>query len=56
MIGKSENQNQLYFLQPLHKDFINLKHELVLLNDRIAWSSFRHELATYYSKRELDLQ
>jgi len=51
MIGKSENQDQQDFFQPLLKNFINLNHELVLLNDRIDWSYFENEFATYYSKR-----
>lgn len=50
MIGKSEDQNQRNFFQPLLKDFINLNHELVLLGDKIDWSYFENEFATYYSK------
>ena len=40
MIGKSDNQNQRNFFQPLLKDFIHLGHELVLLSDKIDWNHF----------------
>ena len=45
MIGKSANQNQHNFFQPLLKDFINLEHELVLLSDKIDWNYFEKEFS-----------
>ena len=49
MIGKSANQNQVDFFQPLLKDFIDLSHELVLLSDKIDWNYFDKEFSKYYS-------
>ena len=49
MIGKSDNQNQHNFFQPLLKDFINLGHELVLLSEKIDWNHFEKEFSIYYS-------
>lgn len=49
MIGKSKNQNQHNFFQPLLQDFINLSHELVLLSDKIDWNHFEKEFSIYYS-------
>ena len=49
MIGKSVNQNQVNFFQPLLKDFIDLSHELVLLSDKIDWKHFEDEFSKYYS-------
>jgi|FLOH01.1.fsa_nt_gi transposase, IS5 family len=49
MIGKSANQNQGSFFQPLLKDFIDLSHELVLLSDKIDWKYFENEFSKYYS-------
>ena len=49
MIGKSANQNQGAFFQPLLKDFIDLSHELVLLSDKIDWKYFEKEFSKYYS-------
>lgn len=49
MIGKSANQNQVDFFQPLLKDFIDLSHELVLLSDKIDWKYFEKEFSKYYS-------
>lgn len=49
MIGKSDNQNQRNFFQPLLKDFINLGHDLALLSDKIDWNHFEKEFSIYYS-------
>ena len=49
MIGKSVNQNQVDFFQPLLKDFIDLSHELVLLSGKIDWNYFEKEFSKYYS-------
>lgn len=32
-------------------DFIDLKHELVLLSDKIDWKYFEEEFDQYYSKK-----
>ncbi len=49
MVGKSPNQNQRDLFKPLLKDFIDLKHELVLLADRIDWNYFEKEFSSLYS-------
>lgn len=49
MIGKLANQNQQDLFQPLLKDFINLRHELVLLSNKIDWNYFEKEFSKYYS-------
>jgi len=49
MLGKSPNQNQKNMFQPLLDDFINIKHELVILADRIPWKEFENEFACLYS-------
>lgn len=49
MTGKSPNQNQRNLFLPLLKEFIDMKHELVLLADRIDWKYFEKEFLKYYS-------
>ena len=49
MIGHLPSQNQKDLFAPLLSDFIDMKHELVLLADRIDWSSIEQELSGYYS-------
>jgi IS5 family transposase len=49
MLGKSSSQNQQDFFKPLLKEFINLKHELALLADKIDWTYFEKEFSEYYS-------
>jgi len=49
MIGKTGNQNQRNFFQPLLKDFIDMSHELVLLSDKIDWNYFENNFSKYYS-------
>ena len=49
MIGKTSNQNQRNFFQPLLKDFIDINHELVLLSDKIDWNYFEKDFSQYYS-------
>jgi IS5 family transposase len=39
MIGKQPNQTQRDFFKPLLTDFIDLSHELILLSNKIDWSS-----------------
>lgn len=49
MIGKSTSQHQQNLFQPLLREFINLKHELALLGDKIDWKYFEDEFADLYS-------
>ena len=49
MIGNLPNQNQRDLFNPLLIDFINLRHELVLLADKIDWSYFEKEFSPLYS-------
>lgn len=49
MTGKSPNQNQFNLFQPLLKEFIDMKHEMVLLADRIDWKYFEDSFAPFYS-------
>jgi len=50
MIGKSPNRNERDMFRPLLSDFIDMKHELVLLSERIDWSYFEKEFAPLYSR------
>lgn len=49
MLGKSSSQNQQDLFKPLLHEFINLKHELALLADKIDWKYFEKEFSEYYS-------
>lgn len=49
MIGHLPSQNQKDFFSPLLKDFIDIKHELVLLANKVDWHYFEEELAEFYS-------
>ena len=49
MIGKTSNQNQQDLFQPLLVDFINMRHELILLTQEIDWSYFEKEFSFFYS-------
>lgn len=49
MIGKTPVQNQRDMFRPLLTDFINMKHELVLLANKIDWKYFEDEFSEYYS-------
>lgn len=49
MIGKSPHQTQRDLFQPLLIDFIDRKHELVLLANKIDWTYFEKSFASYYS-------
>lgn len=49
MLGKSKDQNQRDFFQPLLSDFIDLGHELVLLSKKIDWEYFENEFGVLYS-------
>jgi len=50
MLGKSAIQNQRSMFNPLLTDFIDMKHELVLLANEIDWKYFEKEFSDYYSK------
>lgn len=49
MTGKSPHQTQRDLFQPLLIDFIDGKHELVLLANKIDWTYFEKSFAGYYS-------
>lgn len=49
MLGKSPKK-QTDLFRPALLDFINKKHELVLLGDKIDWVYFEKEFAALYSK------
>jgi len=49
MIGKSSNQRQRNLFAPLLTDFIDIKHELVLLAEKIDSKHLEKELSIYYS-------
>ena len=51
MIGKLSESTQLDLYRPRLKDFINMKHELVLLSQAIDWSYFEKEFSQYYSDK-----
>jgi len=49
MTGKSPNQQQRNMYKPLLLDFIDRKHELVVLADTIEWQYFEKEFSQLYS-------
>lgn len=49
MIGKSPVKSQRDMFRPMLDDFIDLKHELVLLANKIDWDYFEKEFTAYYS-------
>jgi IS5 family transposase len=49
MIGKLPQPTQHDLFRPMLKDFIDPKHELVLLADKIDWQYFENEFKCYYS-------
>lgn len=49
MRGKSPNQQQRNLYRPLLLDFIDIKHELVLLANKIDWQYFEDEYSPLYS-------
>lgn len=51
MIGKTDNKNQRDLFRPMLLDFIDNRHELVLLSDKIDWNYFEKELSRYYSTK-----
>lgn len=51
MRGRSKQTNQRDLLRPLLLDFIDKKHELVLLADAIDWAYFDAEFESLYSSK-----
>jgi len=49
MRGKSNTDQQGDLFRPMLLDFIDLKHELALLSDKIDWKYFEEEFDGYYS-------
>lgn len=49
MLGKSLDQNQRNLFSPLLSDFIDMRHELVLLQNKIDWKYFEKEFSVHYS-------
>lgn len=49
MLGKSPDQTQLNAFSPLLQQFIDPKHELVLLADKIDWNYFEELFSVHYS-------
>lgn len=49
MIGKLPLKSQRDLFRPMLEDFIDMRHELVLLGDKIDWGYFEKEFASYYS-------
>lgn len=49
MIGKSPNEKQKHLFLPNLTDFINLRHELCLLANKIDWQQFEADFAPLYS-------
>lgn len=49
MLGKSAEQNQKNLFQPLLKEFINPKHELALLTEKINWKELEKQFSSLYS-------
>jgi IS5 family transposase len=50
MLGKTKPQNQGDLFCPLLTDFIDMRHELVLLAQKIDWGYFESEFAPLYSR------
>ncbi|MDY9918104.1 MAG: transposase [Proteiniphilum sp.] len=51
MIGKLPEKGQRDLFRPMLKDFIDSKHELVLLADKIDWEYFENEFSPLYSEK-----
>jgi IS5 family transposase len=50
MVGKSPQQHQKNLFSPLLSDFIDPKHELVLLAGRIDWKHFETSFSSLYAR------
>ena len=51
MRGKSKQKKQRELFRPMLVDFIDTRHELVLLSDKIDWQYFDDELSKFYSDK-----
>lgn len=51
MIGELPEKGQRDLFRPMLKDFIDMKHELVVLADKIDWFYFEKEFTPLYSDR-----
>jgi len=49
MLGKSPSQTQGKLFEPLLIDFINMRHPLVALAERIPWNDLERDFAKFYS-------
>lgn len=49
MLGKSPIKSQRDMFRPMLDEFIDPKHELVLLGNQIDWKYFENEFSQYYS-------
>lgn len=49
MIGKTDKKRQYDLFRPMLLDFIDTRHELVLLANKIDWDYFEKELSGFYS-------
>jgi IS5 family transposase len=49
MIGKTDKKKQHDLFRPMLVDFIDMRHELVLLADKMDWGYFERELSAFYS-------
>jgi IS5 family transposase len=49
MLGKSPIKSQRDMFRPMLEEFIDMRHELVLLGNKIDWKYFENEFAPYYS-------
>jgi IS5 family transposase len=51
MIGNSPIKSQRDLFRPMLEEFIDMRHELVLLGNKIDWNYFEQEFAQYYSDK-----
>lgn len=50
MLGKTDKKRQHDLFRPMLIDFIDTRHELVLLTDKMDWDYFEKELAAFYAQ------
>lgn len=50
MIGKTDQKKQHDLFRPMLIDFIDTRHELVLLAEKMDWNYFENELLPFYSQ------
>jgi len=51
MLGKLPVKSQRELFRPILEDFIDMKHELVLLSKKIEWKYFEEDFSPYYSDK-----